>query len=319
MKRLSLLFATISFTSICLFGQELYPLSEPASNIPAQTIGVKLYGDTYKEVIQWRYQTNLRLMYGITPRLTTYLTFAGSNHHGDKLPSGFPYHNSPERGAIYPYKFNGANLYFKYRFLTIDKEKEHFRAAAYFEGSWAKTTHHESEPNVRMIDNSGVSGGIIVTYLKNKFAASLTLGYTHPIGFEGVAPDDYVGLPDIPQYVQFGPSIDYHLSFGYLLLPKTYTSFDQTNFNIYLEFHGKKYDPAIVKIFYGQDNAYWLENNLYPVGLQAGQYIDISPGVQVILKSNTRIDFSLTTPLIGQSYARLYPVYSIGFQRYFFK
>lgn len=301
------------------FAQELYPLSEPASNMPNQVIGIRLFSESYKEVIQWRNQACFRIMYGVTPKLTTYLTFAASNHHGEKLPSGFPYHNSPERGAIYPYKFNGANLYFKYRFYTYDSQREHLRLAIFGEATWTKTTHHEAEPNVNMLDNSGFATGLIATYLKNKFAISMTAGYTYPIGFFNYAPDDIVGLPDIPQYVKFGPSLDYRLSMGYLLYPKRYKSFDQTNFNIYLEFIGKKYSSTIVKVFYGQDNAYWLQNNLYPIGLQKGAFLDISPGVQAIIRSNTRIDFAMTFPFLGTSYAKLYPVYTIGVQHYFFQ
>jgi len=321
MKRLItyIILTVCSYGGGRLFAQELYPLSEPASTIPKNTIGVRFFSEAYKEVVQWRMQNCLRLMYGVTPHLTGYLTIAGSNHHGDILPSGFPYHNSPERGAIYPYKFNGAHLYFKYRFLNIDKPKEHLRLAVYVEGAWTQTTHHEAEPNVYMLDNSGIAGGLITTYLKGKWAGTLTVGYTHPIGFASIAPDEEIGLPDIPEYVQFGPSIDYRFSMGYLLYPQSYQSFKQTNFNIYLELVGKAYEAAMVKVFYGTDRAYWLENNLYPIGLQKGSYLDVSPGVQMIFNSNTRLDFSMTFPMLGQSYARMYPVYTVGIQKYFYR
>lgn len=299
-------------------GQELFPLSEPASNIPSGVLGVRLFSESYKEIHQIRNLTGLRLMYGATPRLSVYLTAFGSNHHGEKLPGGFPFHNSPERGALYPYTFNGANLYAKYRFLSIDKKKEHLRMAFYLEGTYVDVTHHEAEPNVNMGDNAGFAGGLISTYLINKFAVSLTLGATIPTGYRGWAEADVTGLPDIPMFVKYGKSFDYRLAFGYLLFPKTYKSFDQTNFNIYLELHGKKYDATIVRVYDGTDRAYWLLNYNYPVGLQKGMYLDISPGVQAIIKSNTRVDAAITFPSLGNSYARLYPVFTIGVQHYFF-
>lgn len=300
------------------FSQELYPLSEPASNIPKNVLGVRLLSESYKEIHQWRNLTGLRLMYGATPYLSVYLTAFASNHHGKKLPGGFPFHNSPERGALYPYAVNGANLYAKYRFLTVDKKNEHFRMAVYAEGTYVDVTHHEAEPNVNMGDNTGVGFGLITTYLVQKFAASLTVGGTFPTGYTGVAEDEVKGLPDIPMFVKYGSSLDYRLSLGYLLYPKVYRSFDQTNFNIYLELTGKKYDATIVRVFDGTEREYWLDNFNYPVGLQKGYYLDVSPGVQAIFKSNTRVDLSVTFPMIGMSYARLYPVYTVGIQHYFF-
>lgn len=316
--RIFLLFVLLILSRFSVKAQELYPLSEPASNMPAGVIGVRLFSENFKEIHQMRNITALRLMYGLSPRLSVYLTAFGSNHHGPKLPGGFPFHNSPERGAIYPYAFNGASLYGKYRFLSIDKKKEHLRVAAYLEGTYVDVTHHEAEPNVRMGDNSGFGAGMITTYLYQKFAASLTLGATIPTGYTGVAESDVAGLPDIPMYVKYGRSLDYSLSFGYLLFPKKYKSFDQTNFNVYFEIHGKKYEATNVRVYDGTPREYWLYNYNYPVGLQKGFYIDVSPGVQAIIRSNTRIDASVTFASIGNSYVKLYPVFTLGIQHYFF-
>src|SRR5690606_35425817 len=125
-----------------LDAQELYPLAEPASTLPKQAIGLRLMSETYKEVNQWRNMSGLRLMYGLSPKLTVYATAIASNHHGDKMPVEYPFHNTPERGAYYPYKFNGVHLYAKYRFLSLDAEKAHFRLAVYAEGAYVETTHH---------------------------------------------------------------------------------------------------------------------------------------------------------------------------------
>jgi len=297
--------------------QELFPLSEPASNIPRGTLGVRLFSETYKEVNQWRNMSALRLMYGLTPKLSVYLTGIASNHHGPKMPVEFPFHNTPERGAHYPFKFNGVHVYGKYRFLSLDGPNSHFRMAVYAEGAYVKTTHHETEPDLIMGDNSGGGGGFITTYLKQKFAVSLTAGGIFPVKYKGLAPDPIEGLPDVPVRTQYGKALTYSLSLGYLLLPMTYKDYDQTNINIYLELRGKVFSTARVDIFADEPNEYFLWQSRYPPALQKGYYADLSPGVQFIVKSNLRIDCSVTFNCFGFSYARLYPVYTIGIQRYF--
>jgi len=300
-----------------LFAQELFPLAEPASSIPKGTLGVKLYSETYKEVKQWRFQNGLRLSYGVTPKLSLFLTALSSNHHGDKMPEEFPFHNTPERGKFYPYKFNGFHLYGKYRVLSLDHQNEHFRMAAYAEAAKVKTTHHETEPDLEMGDNSGWGFGLITTLLKNKFAGSLTAGAILPSAYLGSSPDPISSMPDIPIRVYYGKAITYSLSFGYLLLPRKYESYDQGNLNFYLTFKGKYYDAAKVDIFVGMPNEYYLINDQYPKALQRNYFVDISPGIQYIVRSNLRIDFSTSFRCLGFSYAKLYPVYTLGVQRYF--
>ncbi len=298
--------------------QELYPLSEPASTLGKNTLGVRIFSETYKEVDKVRNMTALRLMYGVTPRLTTYITGIASNHHGEKMPQDFPFHNTPERGAEYPYKFNGVHFYAKYRYLSIDKNKSHLRLAVYGEAAQVSTTHHETEPNLMMGDTKGWGGGIINTYLYKKFSASLTAGLIFPKYSEGLSPDPIVGLPDVGVRTHYGRSLTYNLSFGYLIYPKKYENYDQTNINLYLEFTGKAYEAAKVDLFIGTDREYYLHNSRYPTALQKGYYVDISPGIQFIVKSNLRIDASTTLQFINVSYAKVYSVYTLGLQYYFY-
>lgn len=301
-----------------LWAQELFPLTEPASTIPKGTLGVRLFSENYKEIYQWRDMSYLRIMYGVTPKLSVYASAIASNHHGDKLPVEFPFHNTPERGKIYPYKFNGFWLYGKYRFLSLDGPKSHFRMAGYGELSRVKTTHHETEPNLEKGDNSGLALGVIATALKDKFAASLTIGGILPFVNRSVAADPISSLPDVPENVYYGKAFVYKLSLGYRLLPFYYKSYDQGNLNLYAELVGMTYGAARVNIFAGQPNEYYLENGQYPEALKGASYIDFSPGLQYIYRSNLRIDASVTFRWLGFSYARLYPVYSIGIQRYFY-
>lgn len=301
-----------------LSAQELFPLSEPASTLPKNVLGVRLFSETYDEVNQWRNMTALRLMYGLSPKLSVYLTGIASNHHGNKMPVEFPFHNTPERGAYYPYRFNGVHFYGKYRFLTVDGENSHIRMAAYGEGSYVKTTHHEAEPDLEMGDNSGVGAGLITTYLKKKFAASLTVGYIQPFAIKNVSPDPISQLPDVPVKVEYGKSLTYSLSLGYRLIPVVYDNYKQLNVNFYLELHGKYFSNAQVTMFEGMETEYVLNYHQYPPALHSGYFVDVSPSLQFIINSNLRVDFSTTFHGIGFSYARLYPVYTIGIQRYFY-
>lgn len=306
------------FSCAHIVAQELYPLSEPASTLGKNTLGVRIFSETYDEVNQIRNMSALRLMYGVTPRLTTYVTAIASNHHGEKMPEEFPFHNTPERGAIYPYKFNGMHFYAKYRYLSIDKSKSHLRLAMYGEATFVSTTHHETEPNLMMGDTKGWGGGIINTYLYKKFSASLTAGLIFPKYSEGLSPDPIVGLPDVGVRTHYGRSLTYNLSFGYLVYPQKYERYNQTNINIYLEFTGKAYEAAKVDLFIGTDREYYLQNSRYPTALQQGYYVDISPGLQFIINSNLRIDASTTLQLINLSYTKLYSVYTLGLQYYFY-
>ncbi|MNS33694.1 hypothetical protein D3C72_658100 [compost metagenome] len=297
--------------------QELFPNTEPASNIPKGTLGIRLMSEFYKESNQLRNFNGLRLMYGLTPKLSVYLTAASSNHHKEKLPEEFPYHNTPERGVYKPYKFNGFSLYAKYRFLTRDRTNEHLRMAAYAEASAVNTAHDEGEPRL-MDDTKGLGFGLISTYLKNKFAVSLTAGVILPGKFSGVQVDPIAGLPDIPTTVKYPTTINYSLSFGYLVYPRTYRSYKQPNINLYCEFMGKYYGDVRVWLTPYNAPEYEIRTSYFPKALQAGFYVDIVPGVQLILNSNTRIDFSTQLQFVKLSYARLYPQFNIGLQHYLY-
>lgn len=318
MTRWRSIFILFLFSSFSGRAQELFPLSEPASTLPKNTVGIRMFSETYKEVKQWRNMSYLRMMYGLTPRLSVYLSAIASNHHGEKMPLEFPFHNTPERGKFYPYKLNGGHIYAKYRFISIDGANKHFRIAAFAEAAYVKTTHHETEPDLDGGDNSGAGFGLIATALKKNLAASLTAGAVIPFKYSGYAPDPIKTLPDIPVRVQYGNALEYQLSIGYRLLPFQYKNYRQGNLNLYLNLSGKAFGAARVDMFYGQPNEYYLHNEQYPPALQAGWFVDISPGIQYIIQSNLRVDFSVTFHGSGFSYARLYPVYSIGLQRYFY-
>lgn len=298
--------------------QELYPLTEPASTMPKSVWGIRLFTENYRDKPYIRTMQGVRIMYGITKNWTAYTTAIFSNHHGKKFPLEFPYHNTPERGVKYPYKYNGQHFYTKYRIFSHDRKNEHLRIALYGEGTYVNTTHHESEPNLLMGDNSGVGGGGIVTYLKNKLAVSATVGYIHSFGNSNLTPDPIESLPDIPIRVAYGNATTFSLAAGYLLLPKAYESYDQTNINLYIELTGKRFGAGTVDMFKGTDMEYRLLDSRYPDAFRKGYVVDISPSIQAIIKSNLRIDASITLPFLGTTYAKQYPLFTLGMQYYIY-
>ncbi len=312
---------TLQFSS--LFSQELFPLSDNASNVPKGVLGLRVMNNSFIENGTLRNLNVVRLMYGMGSKFSIYASWSASNHHGVNFPNNLVTHThtpngvvystgSFQRGLPYPYLFNGMYLYGKYRFLTYDRQNEHLRAAVYGEWSGISVAHDEAEPNL-VDDTGGWGAGLILTYLKNKFAVSLTGGAIIPKMYEGLAPDPISGQL-ISTEVIYGRALKYNLSFGYLIYPKVYESYKQTNWNIYLEFIGKSYEDA--KVYqYGGTQEIPINTPL----LLRGSYLDICPGIQAIINSNTRIDLSLMAPLIKRSYSHFYPVVELAVQHYFFR
>jgi hypothetical protein len=302
--------------------QELFPLNEPASSIPKGVLGLRGMTQFYREYSVTRQMYAARIMYGVTSKLSVEVTGAGSNHHDTLLPNNLLTHthnasggtvytaNTPTLGIPYPVRFAGFNFYAKYRILSFDGDKSHFRVALFGDFSTVKAAHDEAEPGL-MDDDGGWEAGFIATKLVDRFAVSLTAGYIQPTFSFSETQSQYIFPPQVTQ-VWYGKAVEYNLSLGYRLLPAKYSSdYSEPNFNVYVEFLGKTYDSATVKINGEVAN---IKTKL----LQAGTYVEMHPGVQYIINSNTRIELSVGYPIINQAYTRFYPVYSVGFQHYFY-
>jgi hypothetical protein len=263
-----------------------------------------------------------RLMYGLTSKLTIEVTAAGSNHHGDSLPNNLVYHtHTPNGGSVsyakafsrtlpYPFRFAGFNFYAKYRVLSLDGDKQHFRLALFGDYSTVKTAHDESEPDL-LDDDGGWEAGLIATKLINRWAFSLTTGYIQPTFYFDEVQSQYVYPPQETK-LYYGRAIEYDLSIGYRFYPAKYSNdYSEPNFNIYLEFLGKTYDSATVTL---NGEVLGIKTNL----LQKGTYIEVHPGIQWIVNSNTRIELTVGYPLVSQSYTVFYPVYTFGIQHYIY-
>jgi hypothetical protein len=301
-------------------GQELFILNEPASSVPKGVIGIRAFSQNYKEYNTSRSLDVLRAMYGVTARLSVMATGSISNHHDRKLPKDLinhthtgnqtNYYTQPIKlGVHYPYLFNGIYLYAKYRFLSRDGQNEHFRMSAYADWSNVGVAHDESEPNL-MDDTGGYGFGLISTWLKDRFAVSLTAGFIKPDAYFELQPD-FSGGPDLPTKIYYGNAVKYNLSFGYRLAPRKYEDYEQVNWNLYLELTGKTYDAATV-----------IQNGTSitakAAALQNGTYVEVSPGIQRIISSNTRIEFCYAFDLIGYSFVHFTPMWTLAVQRYFY-
>ncbi|MDX2246808.1 MAG: hypothetical protein SF052_08550 [Bacteroidia bacterium] len=291
--------------------QELFIHTEPASNLPKGVTAVRAFSELYKEGPYLRSVNVLRATYGISPSWTVWAQVNISDHHGRLLPEGFvddeggiPHTHDISTGVPLPMLFNGFHFYTKYLFLKKDGRNQHFRMAAFAEGSTSFAAHDEAEPSL-LDDNAGVGAGVIMTELYHRFAASLTLG--------GIVAADY-REKDTGLRIRYGRAVNYNLSLGYLLFPFQYKNYKQTNVSLYLEFLGRSSGQGQVFrneeiVFIGSDTPAFLENH----------YVEIHPGIQLIFNSNTRLDLGMGFPLINRSYRHTYPLYFLQIQHYFYR
>jgi len=193
------------------YSQELFPYTEPASNMPAKSMSLKLgamYGKgVHGDRIAQRYSPEV--MFGLSKKWMLHAGLTLSNMY-----ESFFYYES-------------ARIYAKYRFLSIDDVHKHFRMAAFATAAYSRNHLQHNELNL-MGDHSGFQAGLIATQLWNKLAIS---GTTSLIEVLDEARDNK------PQEYAF-QSLNYSLSAGYLILPFDYKNYDQTNLNIYAELLG---------------------------------------------------------------------------------
>lgn len=227
-----------------VFSQELYVNTEPASNMATNSLGIRLedqgfFNNGYKN------RTTLEVMYGASKRLML---------HGSLYVSDY-YHMQQH--------FEGGSLYGKYRFLSIDSVQKHFRGAFFTKLSAINNPIVNQEITLEG-DNSGLQSGLVFTQLLHKLALSGSVSYLRTWDNQG---SNYLPAANARD------AVAYTLSSGYLLLPREYKTYKQTNLNLYAELLGK------VNPGYGQS------------------YLDVAPSAQLIFNSLIRLDFSYRVPL----------------------
>jgi len=193
--------------------QELFPYTEPASNMPAKSMSWKLSGMFGKGVhgsqLDQRYTPEV--MFGLSKKWMLHAAVTVSNMYESY------------------YYYESARVYTKYRFLSNDDVHKHFRMAAFATAAYSRNHLQHNELNL-MGDHSGVQVGVIATQLWNKLAVSGTASIIEVF-------DEKRNDKTVPQQYAF-ESLNYSLSAGYLVLPSEYKDYNQTNLNIYAELLG---------------------------------------------------------------------------------
>ncbi|MCW3123355.1 MAG: hypothetical protein JWQ38_2847 [Flavipsychrobacter sp.] len=238
---------------VCFFtgstqAQELFVYTEPASNMPAKSVGIRLSNwmmdETYTSKINYHFIPEI--MWGVNRHLMLHVEAYASNRTGNI---------SVEGGALYA----------KYRFYSTDKVKRHFRMAAFGRATSNNADIHQEEIMTNG-HNTGYQLGMIGTQLLHKTAISAIVYYEKALNNQGGH--------EFP-VVAADKAINYSLSIGRLMLPRTYKSYKQTNMNLMVELLGQT-----------------LPEN-------GKQYLDIAPSVQFIFNSQTRVDVGYKHQLQG--------------------
>lgn len=247
------------FITACLFlcmgtlrAQELYVYTEPASNVPAKSISAKLVG-MYIPNQRPYYRNMQRVMPSVSVGLSAKWMLSAGTSFSDMHTNNF--------------RWESAWLYAKYRFLSNDEMHSHFRMAAFADLAYTRSPFHFDEVNL-LGDKDGVQLGIIGTQLWHKFALSGTVSHTQVL--HSSRKDDAVYVPSRVYQV-----MNYSLSAGYLLLPRQYSSYKQTNLNLYAEMLAQQS----------------LDKKAY--------FVDIAPAIQLIFNSNTKLNLGYRFQLGG--------------------
>jgi hypothetical protein len=282
MKKFTIILAGVFCLSGYTFAQELYVSTEPASNMPANSMGIRLTNRVFKMENDGRIGMRFEpeIMYGINKRLMVHVAGYASNMMQPSL------------------RVEGGSFYAKYRFLSNDELKSHFRMAAYVKGAIIDNPFYpamDGQTPLKPYNNadqdldgntSGFTGGIVATQLLHKLALSGIIGYNR---YMNNVKDN---LPDNISR----NAVNYSLSAGYLLLPVKYKNYEQTNLNLYVELLGKSNTDAVSQNY----------------------YVDIAPAIQLIFNSTTRLDFSYRTQLVGDMPRNVFNTFLLRFEHNIF-
>jgi hypothetical protein len=238
------------FFSSSIYAQELYVFSEPASNIPAKSLNLKYAGKYQRGVMSGNpeHRQMVSAQFGIDRKWMIRTGMTISNMYQPTT------------------KFESVNLGVKYRFFSRDELHRHFRMALYADASRSRNNPMFDELSTDG-DQSGVQGGLILTQLLHKLAVSVNLSRVevlHPRRWQAAHANAH-------PYSAY----NYAISAGYLLFPRSYSNYGQTNLNLYVEMLGSR-----------------------NIGKNGG-FLDIAPAMQLILSSQTKLNLGYRTQLRG--------------------
>ena len=201
----------ISLLSFPIHAQELFVMTEPASNMPTASIGVRdMSLFAFKKTEGYNYHNMPELMWGVNKDWMVHASAFLSDKQGDLM-------------------LEGGSLYAKYRFFSVDDLHSHLRLAAYGRISTSNAEIHQEDIET-MGMNSGYEIGTVATQLINKTALSASISYERAFNNQGnIFPDEWSNS-----------AMNYTFSVGQLMYPKKYTNFKQTNINAMLELLGQR-------------------------------------------------------------------------------
>ena len=233
MRKVFLFFIAIYCQNI--YSQELFVITDPASNVPANSLGVNVMQSLFKEEMKsgYNYHFMPEVSYGLNKNIMFRASAFVSNRNSQLVTEG-------------------GSFYTKYRFYSTDDLNSHFRLAAYGRYSFNNADIHQEQIEI-LGHNSGFETGLIATKLIKKVAISSSISFEKALD----------NKPSYPFPDNIGDNAtNYTLSFGKLMYPKKYTNYKQTNINLMVEFvgqtineNGKSYldvVPAIQFIFNSQ-------------------------------------------------------------------
>ncbi|HRE38672.1 MAG TPA: hypothetical protein PK092_09510 [Chitinophagaceae bacterium] len=268
MKKLFILL--LLFTAFRMSGQELYVFSEPASNVPAHSLSVKLTNHfVTSDKIYGRFSNRLmpQVYLGVSKK---FMVAAGGTFANMHTPN---------------FRYESVNLYAKYRFLSKDELHKHFRMAVFAEASSTRAPFHYDEITL-MGDKSGVELGVIATQLWHKLALSGTVAHTQVLHESRTNKVLYIPARNYQ-------SMNYAISAGYLVLPKEYKDYRQTNLNLYAELLAQQ----------------TLDRSTY--------FVDLATAMQLIFNSNAKLNLGYRVQLGGNMQRMTSNSWLISFERTF--
>ena len=268
MKKLFIL--VLLFTAFRMSGQELYVFSEPASNVPAHSLSVKLTNHfVTSDKIYGRFSNRLmpQVYLGVSKK---FMVAAGGTFANMHTPN---------------FRYESVNLYAKYRFLSKDELHKHFRMAVFAEASSTRAPFHYDEITL-MGDKSGVELGVIATQLWHKLALSGTVAHTQVLHESRTNKVLYIPARNYQ-------SMNYAVSAGYLVLPKEYKDYRQTNLNLYAELLAQQ----------------TLDRSTY--------FVDLATAMQLIFNSNAKLNLGYRFQLGGNMQRMTSNSWLISFERTF--
>jgi len=253
----------LSFISSLSSAQELYINAEPASLIPKGTKVVRLNHHSI-------FLDGTNIMGGIGNAIIMSPSISYGLSKKIMVSGSFQFSNKPYEQDMMPnFGFSGFKLSSKQRILTTDKQKYHTRLSSFIKYSYHDNKFMKDNLDIE-IQDTGFEFGIIGTQLINKLAISVTSAVTRISNID----EKYTNGSTVKWQSINLNTIQNSISAGYLLFPRKYKSYKQTNFNLYLEYLT---NTILTKDFPDRYNKFSST---------------LAPGIQFIIMSRSRLDFS---------------------------